>query len=343
MMMISSRLHAGARAVLALLALAACAAVPAAAAAPSPPAVAFALSPAGGGSSIRLNATAGRVLHGALLVRNLSGHGVMVILQRADIQNASNGNADYVTAPLSLTGRWLHLSTRRVRLAPHTGRQVGFTVGVPAGARGASHYAGIVAINAADLAVTAARETAKGRTFTFHRIDRQALPVTIRLPGRLSRSLAVRSARIAVQPVGAGLVLGLLPRGTELIEAARIKLRVLRRDHTIFNYIATLGQLFPDAPLEYRIPWKGQPTPGSYHVLGVIYPQGTAAVHINQAVEFTVAKATKLKHVTPPTAQPATSSMPGWVWVVLAAGAAVLITLSVAVWKLARRPARAVA
>jgi hypothetical protein len=42
-------------------------------------------------------------------------------------------------------------------------------------------------------------------------------------------------------------------------------------------------------------------------------------------------------------AQPATSSMPGWVWVVLAAGAGVLITLSVAVWKLARRPARAVA
>ena len=64
MMILSSRLRAGAMAVPALLALAAFAAAPAAAAAPSPPAVAFALSPAGGGSSILLHATPGRVLHG---------------------------------------------------------------------------------------------------------------------------------------------------------------------------------------------------------------------------------------------------------------------------------------
>ena len=199
-------------AVLATLGLAATAASPASAARlPSPRPAAFALSPVATAGALRLRGTRGQVLHGAVLVRNVSGRPVIVILQAADIHNASNGNADYVTAPLSLTGRWLHLTTGRVRLAPHTGRQVGFTVGVPAGAGGASHYAGIVAINAADLAVTAARETAKGPTFTFHRIDRQALPVTIRLPGRLSRHLALGSARIAVQPVGAGLVLGLLP------------------------------------------------------------------------------------------------------------------------------------
>lgn len=338
------RLCGGAMAVLATLGLAATAASPASAARlPSPRPAAFALSPVATAGALRLRGTRGQVLHGAVLVRNVSGRPVTVLLHAADIQNASNGNADYITAPLSLSGRWLHLTTGRVRLAPHAGRQIGFTVSVPAGAGAASHYAGIVAINAADLAVTAARATAKGPTFTFHRIDRQALPVTIRLPGRLSRHLALRSARIAVQPVGAGLVLGLLPGGTELIESARIKLRVVRGDHTIFRYVSTLGQLFPDAPLEYRIPWKGQPTPGSYHVVGVIYPQGTAAVHINQAVEFTAAKATQLKHATPPTAQPATSSMPAWVWVVLAAGAGVLITLSLAVWKLARGSARAVA
>jgi hypothetical protein len=207
--------------------------------------------------------------------------------------------------------------------------------GRPAGTGGVSHYAGIVVINAADPAVTAARGAAKGPTFTFHRIDRRALPVMIRLPGRLSRTLALRSARIAVQPVGAGLVLGLNPRGTEL-ESARIKLRVRRGDHTIFNCVATLGQLFRDAPPEYLIPWRGQPTPGSYHVLGTIYPQGTAAVDINQTVVFTAATATQLQHATPPTAQPVTSSLPGWVWILLAAAATVLVTLSVAVWKLAR-------
>lgn len=51
-------------------------------------------------------------------------------------------------------------------------------------------------------------------------------------------------------------MLGLLPGGTELIESAGIKLRVLRGDHTMFNYVSTLGQLFPDGPLEYRIPGK---------------------------------------------------------------------------------------
>ncbi len=191
--MTSPRVRDGAMAVLATLALAATAASPASAATlPSPRPVAFALSPVATAGALRLRGTRGQVLHGAVLVRNVSRHPVTVILQAADIQNASNGNADYITAPLSVTGRWLHLTTRRVRLAPHTGRQVGFTVSVPAGAGGASHYAGIVAINAADLAVTAARGTAKGRTFTFHRIDRQALPVTIRLPGRLSRTLALR-------------------------------------------------------------------------------------------------------------------------------------------------------
>ena len=210
--MTSPRLRGGATAALATLALAATATSPASAARlPSPGPAAFALSPVATAGALRLRGTPGQVLHGAVLVRDVSGHPVTVILQAADIQNASNGNADYVTAPLSLTGRWLHLATRRVRLAPHTGRQVGFLVGVRGGASGGSHYAGIVALNAADLGVTAARGTAKGRTFTFHRIDRQALPVTIRLPGRLSRHLVLCSATIAVQPVGAGLVLGLLP------------------------------------------------------------------------------------------------------------------------------------
>jgi hypothetical protein len=117
MVMIRKRLRAGAMASLALLALAALAATPEAAAA-SPPAVAFALSPAGVGSSIRLHGTAGRVLHGAVLVRNLSDHAVTVMLERSDIQNSSNGNADYVTSQLSDTGGWLRLSAQRVRLAP---------------------------------------------------------------------------------------------------------------------------------------------------------------------------------------------------------------------------------
>ena len=145
---ISARLHAGAKALPAALALAAFTAAPAWATAPTPTPVAFALSPVGAASSISWHATPGRALHGAVLLRNLSRHPITVILQRADIRNASNGNADYVTSRLSATGRWLHLSAARVRLPPHTSHQVAYTVSVPRAASGGSHYSGIVAINA---------------------------------------------------------------------------------------------------------------------------------------------------------------------------------------------------
>jgi hypothetical protein len=335
--MITSRFLAGAVAVLATLALAASAAAPASAAAASPSAPAFALSALGSSGSLHLRGTPGQALHGTVLVRNLTRHPVTVLLHPADIQNASNGNADFVTTPLTRTGLWLTLTSQTVRLAPGARTRVGFTARIPAGARGASHYAGIVAIDASDLATVAAHKTAKGKSFTFFQINRQALPITIRLPGPLTRSLAVRSAKLTVAPVGAGLTLSLLPGGSELIQNAAINVRVLRGARTIFRHSSTLGQLFPGASLDYRIPWPGKPTPGSYQVTGVIRPQGAAAVTVNQTVDYSPAKAALLKHETPPTPGPPAPSTPGWVWAALAAAAALLVTLSIAVWKLARR------
>jgi hypothetical protein len=345
-MMSMSRPRAGALASVAALALAALAAAPAFAAASPPAPAAFVLSPATAGP-VLLHGVAGHVLRDMVNVRNLSGDAITLILQPADIKNASNGNADYVTAGLSEAGRWLQLSANRVRLAAHATRQVAFTLSIPKATTGASHYAGIVAINAADLAGAAAHSKAKQRGFTFYRISRQALPLTIRVPGPLTRSLALRSATLTVQPVGAGLVLGLLPGGSELIAGAKIKLRVVRDGRTIFTYASTLGQLFPGSGLNYRIPWPGRPTQGSYHVLGTISPQGAAAVSVNKTVEFTAATATLLRRVTPSAAaapRPTpTSSMPGWVWVALAIAASLLIALSIIVYKLARRPAKSLA
>jgi hypothetical protein len=341
----TSRLHTGAMAMTAALALAAIAAAPASATTtPSSRPAAFALSPVGSAGALLLRGAPGRTLRGAVLVRNVSRHSITVRLHAADIRNASNGNADYVTAGLARAGRWLHLGARTVRLAPHAARRVSFTVRIPAGARGASHYAGIVAINAADLTSARTRNPAKGQTFTFKRINRQALPLTIRLPGPLFRRLALRSVRLIVQPVGAGLELGLLPGGSELIQSARIRLHVLRGTHTTFTYASTLGQLFPDAGLNYRIPWKGRrPTLGTYRVLGTIRPRGAAVIHIDTTIRFTAAKGKELTHETPAVAHPTVPGIPAWVWIALAGGAALLIALSLSVWKLARRPGNAAA
>jgi hypothetical protein len=211
-------------------------------------------------------------------------------------------------------------------------------VSVPGSAHGVSYYDGIVATDAADLAAAATRKRAKRPGFSFSRINRQALPLTIRLPGTLSRKLSLRSAQIAVEPAGAALVLGLLPEGSELIQGASVTLRVLRGAHTVFSYSSTLGQLFPSGPLSYRIAWKGRPDTGAYRVLGVIAPNDAAAVEIDRTVEFTAAKATRLLQVAPAPAARSSSSMPAWAWLALAIAVALLAALSLAVWKLARRP-----
>jgi hypothetical protein len=338
--MISACRRFGTKALPAALALAAFAAAPASAAASSSPAVGFALSPVGMAGLISLHGTPGRVLNGAVLVRNVSRHPITVILQRADIRNASNGNADYVTSRLSETGRWLHLSAGRVRLGPHASRQVGYTVSVPSGARGGSHYAGIVAINAADFSAASAHGHSKGRKFTFYRISRQAVPLTIHLPGRLSRRLSLRSVKLVIAPIGAGLVLGLVPGGSELTEQARVKLRVLRGKRVIFTSASTLGQLFPGGNLNYRISWPGHPSEGTYHVLGTIRPQGAATIDVNKMIRLTGSLATRLAHVTPPSTQPAATGTPRWMLLALGVAAVLLIALPTAAWKLARRPAK---
>lgn len=339
----SSRRRGAAVGLLTALALAAPAAAPApAAAAGDEPRVArptFSLTAPTSAGTLRLRARPGDVLRGAVVVRNASRHDITVKLRAADIANAANGNADYVTRPLSRTGRWLRLEAPWVRLRPGAVRRVGFNVRVPAAARGGSHYAGIVAYDARDAATAAARKSAKGKSFNFYRINRQALPVTVRLPGPVTRSLALRSTKLTVEPVGAGLVLGLLPGGSKLIRSARVKLRVLRDNKTVFKHLSGLGQLFPGSALNYRIPWQGTPTDGSYRVLGVIRPKDAAEVQIDETVTFTSAKAAELEDEAPPAASAATSSMPPWVWLALTLGAALLVGLSIAVWKLARRPA----
>ncbi len=266
----------------------------------------------------------------------MSRQPIVVILQRADIRNASNGNADYVTTRLSGTGRWLHLSAQSVHLAPAATRRVAYQVSIPSATTGGSHYAGIVAINAADVS-TSVRAKDKTRGFTFKRISREAVPVTIHLPGRLRRGLSLGSVQLIAEPIGAGLVLGLHPSGNELTQGASVHLRVLRGARTIFTYSSTIGQMFPRGGLSYRISWPGRPTPGSYRLLGTIRPQGLPVIKVDRTFGFSTHSATHLTSVTPPATQAPTTRTPVWVWVALGCGVALLTALSVAVLKLAGR------
>ena len=340
---IASHPRAGALAVMVASALAASAAAPTSATADAPPTpAAFALTAVGVSGAMMLHGTAGQVLHGAVRVRDVSRQTITVILQPADIKNAGNGNADYVTSR-ALAYRPLAASRGRHR-RPSASRLTADRVHRQHSRRHERRIA--LRRDRRDQRrgprARRTRKGAKGTSFTFYRINRQALPLTIRLPGPLTRSLALRSAMLIVAPVGASLRLALRAGGSELIEAAQLNVRVLRGSRTIFTYASTLGQLFPTTSLNYDVPWQGRPTPGSYRVLGTIRPTGTAPVNIDTTVKFTGANAAQLKRETPAVSGAATNGLPGWVPIALTIATALLIALSLAVYKLARRPARTV-
>ena len=325
---------------MAALALAAVLAAPAAAAgAAAAGRPTFALAALGSRRAPLLRGLPGQVLHGAVQVRNLTDREVTVLLQPASIGNASNGNAEYETAHVSGAGRWLSLQTSRVRLAAHQSERVSYAISVPAGTSGASHYAGIVATDAAELAQASVRGRPAGRTFTFSRINRQAIPVTVRLPGPLSRAISLRSVNVAIQPDGAALMLGLMPSGSDLIQSTRLRLRVQQAGRTLFSYSTTLGQLFPGRPLRYRVPWNGPSSPGRYEVLGVIQPSGAPSISFQRYVEITAPQREKLERQMPAGPTRVTTSIPDWVWIALGVAALLLAGLSLALARLWRQRA----
>jgi hypothetical protein len=306
----------------------------------APTSASFALTAVGKSGALRLRGTAGRTVRGAVLVRNVSARRITVRLRPADIRNATNGNADYVTARRSAAGRWVKLAATMVRLGPMSSRRIGFSVRVPAGTGGASHYAGVVALDVADLRAVARDRKRTTTNFTISRINRQALPITVRLRGPLTRKLTLRSLKLDVQPAGAGLILVLRPGGTILTQSAPITLRVSRGTRTILMHRSTLGQLFPDDTFSFRIPWKGRPTAGDYRARGVIRPRGAAPVYIDRTITFTPEKVDELTRATPPVAEVATPGLPVWVWIALSGAAALLVALSLALLAFARRARR---
>lgn len=336
----ASRRRRGVVASFASLALAASTCAPAFGAPPAPRPTAFALTPAGSSGSMLLRSTAGQVVRGSVLVRNTSGHRVRVRLRVADIRNASNGNADYITKRPSATGRWLRLRARSVRLAPAAVRRVRYAVRIPRRARGGAHYGGIVAVDAADLRRARTNQRKPRERFSFSRISRQALPLTIRLPGPHKRRLALRSVKFVVEPAGAGLVLGLRPRGTELIQQARVRLRVTSGERTVLRHSGTLGQLFPGSSLHYRIALPQPPTEGSYRVQGVIRPQRAARVYINKTITFSAEKVSELEDETATAPAAPAPGLPTWVWIALTAGGLALIASTTALLLVKRRAIR---
>ncbi|MEA2323488.1 MAG: hypothetical protein QOD81_3338, partial [Solirubrobacteraceae bacterium] len=91
------------------------------------------------------------------------------------------------------------------------------------------HYAGIVAVDAAQA--DAARKPAKARgRVSVHQLARLALPVRLTVPGPLSTRLALTKLRFGVDASGPSLRIGLRNAGNQIIRQTAIDLEVTTQD-----------------------------------------------------------------------------------------------------------------
>lgn len=120
----------------------------------------------------------------------------------------------------------MKLSRSVVTLAPHATDHVTLTLMVPPSATAGQHYAGVIAVDAADLAALARARSAQHRTFQINSLTRVGMAVQINVPGSAKRSLALMGASIGTAPSGPTVQLSLSNSGNQLIPKTGVQLQV---------------------------------------------------------------------------------------------------------------------
>jgi hypothetical protein len=327
-------------AVLATLALAALAAAPAAASSAAPPQPAgFYVASDKATSALRLNGRPGTTLTSRVNVYNTTARDKVVRLQAADLETASAGGLSYDTIGLRREGTWMHLRSGRVRVPARGSTPVSFSVRVPAGVRGGSHYAGIVATDADPAPAPSKTSSAKDRrTFEVRRVLRMAVPVTVALPGPRRRSVDYTGASLSTDGGRPALSLNFKNSGTVLIQGATVDVRVERNGKQVVKSNSATAQLMPDSGVEYRVPWTGRAAAGDYRLVGVITPQGAKPVSIDEVVTVSDKEADRAtRQLKPPVAAAPKASTPVAVWLALAGAALLVAGMGTAMWRMRKR------
>jgi hypothetical protein len=315
---------------LCVLASAAQAAGPAHAA---PTAEGLSLEPVGG-SVLRFQSTPGHRLSGAVRVVNRSRHGRDVRLQVTDLESAATGGIAFPAARPRATGTWLRLGLTSVHLGPGQSQIVTFTGRVPKGARAGQHFAGVVAVDTAQL-TGKARASSEG--VRVRQMTRLATPIQVDLPGPLTGRLNVEDVRIAVDAGGAALAMELRNTGTRLLRTTAVNLRVEQNGHTLFRHRDRLLELVPDSAIAYPVAWPtASVAMGTYRVVGTLRPEGVPPVTIDRQVRVGGAVSRKLERSTGVAALPDPGKAPMWMLALLGASLA-LAGLSIAAYMRARR------
>jgi hypothetical protein len=256
----------------------------------------------------------GHSVVGRVQLSNRTGGQKRIGLRAVDVRTAATGGLEYGAGAPRSAGRWLTLARRSIVLSPGTTVQVPFRVRVPAGAGPGDHFAGIVAVDSAEVARQGRRSRAGG-DLQLRFVSRLAIAVHMRLPGPAHRRMEFRGAEIVVSPAGARLVLRLRNAGNRLLLRSHGDVTVSQDGEDLFTARVDPDSFVPGTEIGFPVPWLGRPARGTYRVHGVIRPRGAPAVRIDTNVEFGAKQARQYKRQTGKEAK--AGGTPMLMWVVL--------------------------
>jgi competence protein ComEA len=305
--------------VLSLATVVAALAAPAAAATPTPLGFGIKANQAPKGYFV-FDKRPGERVRGSFEISNLTPRRQVVYLREADAFTAQAGGVEFTKqggVPIH-AGTWFEIARHTVVLRPHESVEVEFSGEVPAHAHAGDHLGGVIAYGKRPPHVAG-----KGN-FGFRLLSRLAIAVQFTLPGERVTGIDVKDADITVSPVGAALELDLGNSGNTLIKKTTGKLEVTKGSRRLFSPKVELGTFVPKTEIRYALAWPGTPVEGTYHVSGVLRPQGGPPVRIDKDVQFGKARIREFRQETGRQAIE-TSVTPAWIWAGL--GAAVMAAL----------------
>jgi competence ComEA-like helix-hairpin-helix protein len=268
------------------------------------------------------NSKPGERVRGSFVLSNLTGRRQVVYLREADAFTAQAGGVEFTKqggVPIH-AGTWFEIARHTVILRPHEDVEVGITGQVPLDARAGDHLAGIIVYGKRPP------RAAANANFGFRLLSRLAIAVQFTLPGDRVTSLDVKGTDIFVSPVGAVLQLDLGNNGNALIKKTTGTLHVTKGSRRLFSPKVRLGTFVPKTEIRYPLSWPGTPVEGTYHVSGVLHPQGGRAVRIDTDVKFGKARIRQFREQTGRQAIES-SGTPGWIWALLGAALTAVIAL----------------
>jgi hypothetical protein len=250
---------------------------------------------AAGQSWVRTALPAGRSLHGAAVVMNLTSKPQAVRLSAADATTTADGVFTLAAdgAPSRGVGAWTRPDVSRLVLAPGEQRRVGYRMRVPAGAEPGDYAGGLIV-----QSDRPARATRSGGV-SIQIVERVGMRIYHRVPGRRDGTVAVEG--LSASTVGAGGVRGLLG----LADAVGVRFRVADTGNLHYDRLSgrvelldgtrvltarplDLGTILPGQrrDVAVRLPLGGWST-GRYHVRVRVAsaPAATAAATVSVGAE----------------------------------------------------------